>query len=97
VQSRRTAVVRSQAEGRNTVIWIIDEGRTVSNGQLLVELDASTLSDRRTDQQILVGNAESALIDLPPPNPYPSGPDAGTSPRKTRFNVGRIKLLETRT
>lgn len=62
VQSRRTAVVRSQAEGRNTVIWIIDEGRTVSNGQLLVELDASTLSDRRTDQQILVGNAESALI-----------------------------------
>jgi HlyD family secretion protein len=62
VQSRRTAVVRSQAEGRNTVIWIIDEGRTVTNNQLLVELDASALSDRRTDQQILVGNAESALI-----------------------------------
>ena len=62
VQSRRTATVRSQAEGRNTVIWIIDEGRSVTNGQLLVELDASTLSDRRTDQQILVGNAESYLI-----------------------------------
>ncbi|NLF87164.1 MAG: HlyD family efflux transporter periplasmic adaptor subunit [Lentisphaerae bacterium] len=62
VQSRRTVTVRSQAEGRNTVIWIIDEGRTVTNGQLLVELDASALADRKTDQQILVGNAESALI-----------------------------------
>ena len=61
VQSRRTATVRSQAEGRNTVIWIIDEGRTVTNGQLLVELDSSALADRKTDQQILVGNAESAL------------------------------------
>jgi HlyD family secretion protein len=62
VQSRRTAIVRSLAEGRNTVIWIIDEGRTVTNGQILVELDASALSDRKTDQQILVGNTESALI-----------------------------------
>ena len=62
VQSRRTVIVRSQAEGRNTVIWIIDEGRTVTNGQLLAELDASALADRKTDQQILVGNAGSALI-----------------------------------
>ena len=62
VQSRRTATVRSQAEGRNTVIWIIDEGRTVSNGQLLVELDASALADRKTDQQILVGNADSSFV-----------------------------------
>ena len=62
VQSRRTATVRSQAEGRNTVIWIIDEGRAVTNGQLLVELDASALADRKTDQQILVGNSESSFV-----------------------------------
>ena len=62
VQSRRTATVRSQAEGRNTVIWIIDEGRTVTNGQILAELDASALADRKTDQQILVGNADSSFV-----------------------------------
>ncbi len=61
IQSRRSAVVRSAAEGRNTIIWIIDEGRTVTNNQLLVELDASSFVDRKTDQQIYVGNAEAAL------------------------------------
>lgn len=62
IQSKRTSVVRSQAEGRNTVIWIIDEGQHVTNNQPLVELDASTFSDRLTDQQVIVGNAEASLI-----------------------------------
>ncbi len=62
VQSRRTAIIRSNVEGRNTVIWVIDEGRFVTNGQLLLELDASTFTDRLPDQQILVANAEAALI-----------------------------------
>jgi HlyD family secretion protein len=61
VQSRRTAIIRSAVEGRRTVIWIIDEGRFVTNGQPLVELDASEFTDRLTDQQILVANAEAAL------------------------------------
>lgn len=62
VQSRHTATVRSRVEGRNTITWIIDEGVTVTNGQQLLQLDDSTFVDRQTDQQILVGNAESALI-----------------------------------
>ena len=62
VQSRRTATVRSQAEGRNTVIWIIDEGRSHQR-QLLVELDSSACRPQ-DGSVILVGNAESAT---PPP------------------------------
>lgn len=61
VQSLRNQIVRSQVGGRNTVIWIIDEGKQVTNGQLLVELDSSDFEDRLTDQQILVANANAAL------------------------------------
>ncbi|MDD5706295.1 MAG: efflux RND transporter periplasmic adaptor subunit [Kiritimatiellae bacterium] len=60
VQNQRSVVVRSEVEGRNTIIWIIDDGKSVTNGQMLLELDASTFADRRTDQQILVANAEAA-------------------------------------
>lgn len=61
VQSSQNAIIRSQVEGRNTVLWVIDEGKSVTNGQLLIEIDASSFVDRLTDQQILVANADAAL------------------------------------
>ena len=62
IQSRHSEIVRSKAQGRNAIIWIIEEGRTVTNGQLLVELDSSELEKQLTDQQIVVGNSEAALL-----------------------------------
>lgn len=61
IRSRNSAIVKSEAQGRNTVIWVIDEGKVVTNGQLLVELDASDLEKSLTDQQIVVGNSEAAM------------------------------------
>ncbi len=62
IQSRHSEIVRSKAQGRNAIIWIIDEGKIVTNGQLLVELDSSELEKQLTDQQIVVGNSEAALL-----------------------------------
>lgn len=62
IQSRHSEIVRSKAQGRNAIIWIIEEGRTVTNGQLIVELDSSELDKQLTDQQIVVGNSEAALL-----------------------------------
>ena len=62
IQSRHSEIVRSKAQGRNAIIWIIDEGKVVTNGQLIVELDSSELEKQLTDQQIVVGNSEAALL-----------------------------------
>ena len=62
IQSRHSEIVRSKAQGRNAIIWIIEEGKVVTNGQLLVELDSSELAKQLTDQQIVVGNSEAALL-----------------------------------
>ncbi len=62
IQSRDKVVVRSEVEGRSTIIALIDEGKTVKKGDLLVELDASDFQNRQAEQQILVDNAESAVI-----------------------------------
>lgn len=61
VRSRNSAVVKCEAQGRNTVVWVIDEGRIVTNGQLLVELDSGDFEKQLTDQLIVVGNSEAAL------------------------------------
>ncbi len=61
VQSSQNVVIRSEVEGRNTVLWVVEEGKSVTNGQLLVEIDASSFVDKLTDQQILVANADAAL------------------------------------
>jgi HlyD family secretion protein len=61
IQSREKVIVRSTAEGRNTVLSIVPEGRTVQTGDLLVELDSSAIMDKQTEQQIKVENGGAAL------------------------------------
>ena len=61
IQSRDKVIVRSAVEGRNTILYIIPEGRIVQPGDLLVELDASSLVERRAEQQLKVENANAAL------------------------------------
>lgn len=62
IQSRKNVMVLSEVEGRNTILWIIDEGTTVTNGQLLLEMDSSSFTDKLTEQQISVANASDALV-----------------------------------
>lgn len=61
IQSRDKVIISNELEGNSTVIWVIDEGMTVKPGDLLVEFNASELVEKRKEQEIIVGNSESAV------------------------------------
>lgn len=62
IRAREQVIIKSEVEGQTTIIYLIEEGELVKKGDLLVELDASTLQDNRVNQLIQVQNAEAALI-----------------------------------
>ena len=53
--------LKSEVEGRVSILYIIAEGTLVHKGDLLVELDVSAKIDERVNQEIVVQNAASAL------------------------------------
>lgn len=63
IQARNTVIIKNELEGNSTILSLVPEGTRVKKGDLLVELDASTLIDSRVDQQIKVQNAEAAYIN----------------------------------
>jgi len=63
LKAKDPEIIRNNLEGRATIISIIPEGSRVNEGDLLVELDVSTLVDTRVDQVIRVKNAEAAWIN----------------------------------
>src|SRR5688500_5060290 len=62
VKSREQAIIKSEVEGQNTLLYLVPEGTRVKEGDLLVELDVSQMQDQKISQQILVQNAEAAAI-----------------------------------
>jgi HlyD family secretion protein len=62
IKARDQEIIKSEVEGMTTVLWVIPEGTHVKKDQVLVELDASTLLDKRIDQQTLVQTADTAWI-----------------------------------
>jgi HlyD family secretion protein len=52
--------VKSEVEGQSTILWLVPEGTQVKPGDLLVELDASDLVDKKVAQEISVQNAEAS-------------------------------------
>jgi HlyD family secretion protein len=63
LKAKDPEIIRNNLEGRATIIWIIPEGTHVNEGDLLVELDVSTLVDNRVDQVIRVKNAEASYVN----------------------------------
>ncbi len=63
IKAREQIIITNQLEGRTSIIYLIDEGTRVKKGELLVELDASTMQDQRIDQDITVQNAEAAYVN----------------------------------
>ena len=53
--------IKSEVEGRHSILYIIPEGTMVRKGDLLVELDVATTVDEKVNQEIAVTNAASAL------------------------------------
>ncbi len=63
VQAREKIIIKNELEGSSTILFLVPEGTRVKEGDLLVELDVTTLMDLKVDQQIKVQNAEAAYIN----------------------------------
>lgn len=63
IKSRDQRIIKNEVEGRTTIVWLIPEGSQVKEGDLLVQLDASTMDDDRIEQEIRTQNAEAAYIN----------------------------------
>ena len=57
-----SAVLKSEIEGSTTILWLIDEGVTVEEGELVCELDATGLIDDRFQRELSVRNAEAEYV-----------------------------------
>ena len=62
IQAREQEIIKSEVEGRTTILSLVDEGINVKKGDLLIELDSSGLIDYKIDQEISVQNAEASFI-----------------------------------
>ena len=62
IDNREKIVVKSEVEGKTTILSLVPEGTYVRKGDLIVELDATILEEERTTQQIALLKAESAYI-----------------------------------
>lgn len=62
IRARDQVVIKSEVEGRATIISLVDEGTLVSKGDLLVQLDASGFEVEKAEQEIKVENAKAAWV-----------------------------------
>jgi HlyD family secretion protein len=62
VKAREQLIITSELEGQNNILFLKPEGTRVEKGELLIELDASSLIDRRVDQEITVQNTDAAYV-----------------------------------
>jgi len=63
IQPAEKVIVKNEVEGSTTIVFIVEEGTKVKKGDLMMELDSSTLSDKKVDQEISVQNADASRID----------------------------------
>ena len=62
IKPREQLVIKSQVEGRVSILFIVPEGQRVKEGDLLVELDSSTQTDNLVNQEITVQNAQASHV-----------------------------------
>lgn len=61
LEAVRSEVMRSQVEGRNEIIELVEEGSYVTEGQIVCVLDSGELEDEVLEQEITVDKARSQL------------------------------------
>jgi len=62
IKARDQIILKNEVEGKTSITYVIPEGNRVKKGELLIELDVSTLEDLKIDQEISVQNTEAAFI-----------------------------------
>ncbi len=67
VKAKKNTEIRCEVEGRSTIVWLIEEGQQVEEGDLLVELandgggGGLSIEDRIKQEEISVANAKAAF------------------------------------
>ena len=62
IKASEQIIIKNEVEGKTSILWLIEEGKNVAKGDLLIELDASNLINEEIDQEIGVQNTEAAYI-----------------------------------
>lgn len=62
VESASNVDVKCQVAGGGTILWIVEDGKRVEEGDLLVQLDTSALEDQLQQQKILHAQAQATKI-----------------------------------
>ncbi|MCH2208550.1 MAG: HlyD family efflux transporter periplasmic adaptor subunit [Lentisphaerales bacterium] len=62
ITSSQSVSVVNEVKGSRSVMWVIEEGKKVKKGDLLVELENSDLVDEKEKMEIQVSDAELALL-----------------------------------
>lgn len=60
LEAKNSVSLKSEIEGRSTILFLMEEGQSVREGDLVIELDVSELVDRRVAQEIALQNARAA-------------------------------------
>ncbi|NLZ64131.1 MAG: HlyD family efflux transporter periplasmic adaptor subunit [Lentisphaerae bacterium] len=63
IQPKEQLIIKSEVEGRSTILSLIPEGTRVSKGDLLIELDSSSAQDNKVNQEITVQNANASFVE----------------------------------
>jgi HlyD family secretion protein len=63
IQPKEKLIIKNEVEGTTAITYIVDEGIKVKKGDLMLELDSGTLSDKKVDQEIQVQKAAASNIE----------------------------------
>ncbi len=58
--AKNSVSIKSEVEGRSTLLYLIDEGSQVQSGDLIAEIDTTDLEDQRVAQEISLQSARAA-------------------------------------
>jgi len=61
VDAKRSTIVRNEVEGMSTVVWVIEEGTLVKEGDELVRLDSADLEEKLRSQEMTYKTAKAAF------------------------------------
>lgn len=61
VESASATTISSRVSGTTTIVRVVEEGRRVRKGEVIVELDDSALKEKSVIQQIVVAKAQARL------------------------------------
>ncbi len=61
LKAKNSIDIKSKVEGRSTIIWVIEEGTTVAEGELLVRLASDEIEDKIRQEEASEASAIAAL------------------------------------